>query len=420
MRLPRGTVPAATLTVALLAARWGFPAPELSDPAGGPLPDGLALSTPPLYVALGPLFSLWDGVSMLSMSRLKGFAIGCGLLFLAWRLLALRPVVAGRARTITSPVRYLLRELGIAVAAVVAFAAFVVAGAVWHRPMRALVGAPSDVVVTDFHAHTTVSHDVDGLVDGYDLAANLRWHRRAGFDAVFITDHNTTAGWRSDTGSVAPSACPGVEVSAWRAHVVLLGSTTEVDRDRYEDSLDGVLALLRDAAPRYNALAVASLPEYDRGHWAYLRRWLDAGLDGFEVVNASPKANEFPRARRDSVIALARAERRFVVGVSDSHGWGATSMTWNLVPLPGWRDRRATLCADLVDALRLGGFAGNQVVERHRLRPDDPWPALLTPLGVAWALWRSEPASLAASWLAWAWLPVAVRAATRRGRRPAG
>ena len=28
--------------------------------------------------------------------------------------------------------------------------------------------------------------------------------------------------------------------------------------------------------------------------------------DGFEIVNAAPKANEFSRAHRDSVVALAR------------------------------------------------------------------------------------------------------------------
>jgi hypothetical protein len=68
-----------------------------------------------------------------------------------------------------------------------------------------------------------------------------------------------------------------------------------------------------------------------------------AGLDGFEIVNASPKANELSRTRRDSVVAWP-GPGRFVVGVSDHHGWGATSMVWNLVPIPSWQTNPAALC----------------------------------------------------------------------------
>jgi len=33
-------------------------------------------------VVLSPVYSLWDGVAMLSMSRLEGFLIGLALLYL--------------------------------------------------------------------------------------------------------------------------------------------------------------------------------------------------------------------------------------------------------------------------------------------------------------------------------------------------
>ena len=120
-------------------------------------------------------------------------------------------------------------------------------------------------------------------------------------------------------------------MSAWRAHIVLLGDTLPVDRTRYNGSLEELLDLLRNSESSYGALSVASLPEYRRNHWHRLDTLVRAGLDGFEIVNASPKANELTRAERDTVIALARAHNRLVLGVSDSHGWGATSMVWNLV-----------------------------------------------------------------------------------------
>ena len=78
---------------------------------------------------------------------------------------------------------------------------------------------------------------------------------------------------------------------------------------------------------------------------------------------------------RDSVIALARSANVFVVGVSDSHGWGATSMVWNLVRLRDPLSKSADVCAAVLHRLS-GGFPAVQVVERHRLRPDAWWPAL--------------------------------------------
>jgi hypothetical protein len=112
-------------------------------------------------------------------------------------------------------------------------------------------------------------------------------------------------------------------------------------------------------------------------------------------------------------VALARRSGRFVLGVSDHHGWGATSVVWNLVTVPGWRSAPDRLCAGVLG--RLGeGFGAARIVERHRLRPDSPWPKLLTPIGVLWESWRSMGRLAAASWLLWIWGIWGLR--VRRGR----
>jgi hypothetical protein len=183
---------------------------------------------------------------------------------------------------------------------------------------------------------------------------------------------------------------------------VLLGDTLPVDRRRYSGSLEGLFALLRNSDSAYSALSVASIPEYRRNHWGRLDLLVVAGLDGFEIVNASPKANEITRAERDSVIDLARKHNRFVVGVSDSHGWGATSMVWNLVRTPSG-EARGDICQAVLQQLRTG-FPAVRVIERHRLRPDAWWPMWLTPLGVLWETWRSMGWTLAVSWLVWIWV----------------
>lgn len=398
------------LTAALLIARLAA-VPALSDPVAGAAPAALHLQVPWLYLVFSPVFTLWDGISMLSMSRLEGFLAGLAVLYLIWRLLGVRRPFS------------VLRELRTLAVALVLLLGFLMAGALWHRPMLALAGIDRDDLVVDFHSHTNLSHDVRGtLMRGFDHEANRRWHARAGFDAAFITDHNIVSRQSLVASRQSPvvnlrsramTLCPGIEVSAWRAHIVLLGDTLPVDRRRYNDSFDELLALLETSDSVYGSPSVASLPEYRRNHWERLDTLMRAGLDGFEIVNASPKANEITRTERDWVIRLARAHDLFVVGVSDSHGWGATSMVWNLVRMPGGGE----ICGGILDELGKG-FGSVRIIERHRLRPDAWWPMWLTPVGVVWESWRSMGWGMTVSWLAWiwfvAWRPISLRTSSMR------
>jgi hypothetical protein len=368
--------------------------PEISElPSQTAAFASLYLSAPALYLLLGPFFSLWDGISMLSMTRLRGFLQGLAVLYVLWRILVWRR----RSNPASSRLRARwLGEIGILLVSLVCLLFYLVIGLLWHRPMLSLAAVPPEFSAVDFHSHTNLSHDVRGtLMRGFDAEANRRWHARAGFDAVFITDHNTPTLAPYQPGH--PTLCHGTEVSAWGAHIVLLGDTLPISGREYRSGLGGLLRLLSVSDSAVGALSVASLPEYRRNHWDRLPELIAAGLDGFEVVNAAPKANELVRAERDSVIALARANNRFVVGVSDIHGWGATSMVWNLVQVPS---RSRQLCPDILNRLRLG-FPAVQIIERHRLRSDDAWPLWLTPVGVVWETWRSMGWRLTLSWIVW-------------------
>jgi predicted metal-dependent phosphoesterase TrpH len=372
-----------------VAARIVAP-PELSDPTGAMIPPDLRLTAPSSYVVLAPLYTLWDGVAMLSMSRLRGFLLGLAILFGLWRVgrVLLRRPFSPRA------------ELRALVVSLVILGIFIAGGLLSHRPMVKLAGLPRNLAAVDFHSHSNKSHDVRGTAMArFDTRRNLQWHERAGFDAVFLTDHNTTAGLIPTNVPVA--LCRGREVSAWRAHIVLLGGQVDSVQGPYRRDWTGLLQLLADADTRYGSVTIASLPEYERYHQQRLDSLVQAGLDGFEIVNASPKANELTRVRRDSVIALARQHDRLVVGATDHHGWGATSMVWNLVRVPG-RENLERLCASVMEALQRG-FDGVSVVERHRLRPDDWWPMWLTPLAVIWETWRGMGWEMTAAWLAWIW-----------------
>ena len=428
MRRPYLT--ASGLTVGIFIAR-AIGAPALSDPTGAPLPASLHLHFPFLNILLAPAFDIWDGVSMLGMRQLVAFFIWSAVGMLLWRVG--RQLLRRPARL---SVRSLLAEVAIVSGGVIALLSFGLAGLVWHRPMVTIAGVPAGRIAVDLHTHTNVSHDVQGtLMRGFDAEAARRWHRRAGFDAFFITDHNRIDGIPAGGGppDATPALCPGEEVSAADQHVVLLGNTTLVDNHDYGDSLPGILRLFRDAAPRFGAIAIASIPEYDAHHFHDLAKFADAGVLGFEIVNGAPKANELTLAHRDSVIALARARGLVLLGVSDSHGWGATVEGWTLVRLaaeqvPGRAVGSAPttpasssagasdglssfppVCGEILAALR-SGYDATQIAARHRLRPDAWWPRWLTPIAVVWEGWRAIGLWQAVGWILWIWGIALIRA----------
>ena len=117
-------------------------------------------------------------------------------------------------------------------ASLAGFALFLALGILWHRPMLALAGAGPDRAVVDFHSHTNVSHDVRGtLMSGFDVGPIS-----PGTAAPGSTPSSSPTTTRSQPATPArglPLRCPGIEVSAWRAHIVLLGDTLPVDRGPY-------------------------------------------------------------------------------------------------------------------------------------------------------------------------------------------
>lgn len=394
----RPLVAAATISVLILVAAFLFPAPALSDPTGAALPAGVRLAFPLLNIVLAPLFDLWDGVTMLAMSRLRAFLFGALILGAAWSIGT--SVVERKLLWRRATARLALFVLGLGL--------FILGGIRWRRPMAHIEGVHGPFLVVDLHSHTNVSHDVKGWLQGdFDLEASRRWHARGGFDAFFVTDHNRIDGWSGRVSGGASVSCPGEELSLWRAHIVVLGNTDSIPRGMYADSAPGIARLLQESESRWGGITLASIPEYDDNHFTDLPEWIRLGLDGFEVSNAAPKANEQSRAHRDSVIALARAHGRWIAGVTDQHGMGATAQAWSLVrvtyPTPDTQGERATVCYAILSSLRERGSAATQVLERHRLRPDSPWPYPLAVIAVPWEGWRAAGVWQVVSWLAWIW-----------------
>jgi len=405
----RPLIVAASLSLLILLARLAFPAPALSDPTGNLLPAGVHLAFPLLNLLFAPLFDLWDGVTLLAMPRLRAFLIGTVALGAIWSIGG--AIIGRRVRWGLAAARLLF--------SIVVLALFVLAGIGWRRSMVHLAGVPSEWLVVDLHSHTNVSHDVKGWLQGdFDLETSRAWHRRGGFSLFFVTDHNRidgwSHGWSHEQMAGTPVACPGEELSLWGAHIVVLGNTDSIPREMYADSAPGIARLFRESEARWGGVTLASIPEYDDNHFADLPQWIAEGVDGFEVSNPAPKANRQSMAHRDSAIALARANDRWLAGVTDQHGMGATVQAWTLVP----RGEGQGVCVDVLTTLRTKGFAATQVVERHRLRLDSPWPLFATVIAVPWEGWRAAGVSQLVSWLTWIWVVTLLFARTRRAGDP--
>jgi len=361
----------------LLGGLWSFP--PIVDAVTGGVPGEAELVRPFLYVALAPVSNLLDALTFFSFERAVVFVVFWALVLGAWA--AWRPVRWWRR---------LLRATGGVVAVVV----LVAAAALAPRPVPRLA-ATGGLTVLDYHAHTAASHDGR---PGYGPEQLAFWHAAQGFDASYVTDHNAIFNLPID--AVIP-LLPGVEWSVHRQHIVALGPVREIDRARFSGTTPRMLGIFAELH-RQGALGIASLPEYWENHREDLELFVSAGVDGFEIVNCSPKGLRFASTARRSIIDLAAPSDLLVVGASDNHGWGRVTCVWNL-SRPGSE-----------------GFRANQVLARPMALAQGNAAAWSAPVSQLWLMLRGLDWDERVSWLTWIALITIYRAVPRRGGGKAG
>ena len=234
-----------------------------------------------------------------------------------------------------------------------------------------------------------------------DAAKLALWHERQGFEATYVTDHNIVY-----DGSLPPppgttvNLLPGVEWSpiasmSWRSGPSKHWRATALAGARRGWCASSTPSSARGAQHRFP-------PGYWRNHQDELNAFVLAGVDGFEIVNCSPKALGFPSDLRRQVIALARIHDLMVVGASDNHGWGQVTCVWN-VSQPGAQ-----------------GFQTNRVFARPLALVQGEWRAWTAPATQPWFLLRSLSWSERVSWLTWVLIILLYRALPRREGQSAG
>jgi hypothetical protein len=294
--------------------------------------------------------------------------------------------------------------------------------------MAALAADSPDVIVTvDFHSHTRYSHDGR---PGWDPADVRAWHRSAGFDAAYISDHRTVQGAELGIVDNPSEAGQGTMLlqaleAVWRGeHVNILGAnrfykglTTADVRDVDEQAL-ALASLIGNREP----IVIETLP-------GKLDKIVPAGGPGtagiraIELVDGSPRGLDQTRIMRSRIVHLADSLNLALVAGSDNHGWGRTAPGWTLLIVPGWRGMRTdSLAFSIERSLRLGREA-TRVVERRvagELNGGNALELTLTLPIITWSMLTTLSLDERIMWALWVWVVVlALRLTTswRRRRR---
>ncbi|HVZ77191.1 MAG TPA: hypothetical protein VG818_04320 [Gemmatimonadaceae bacterium] len=372
------------------------------------------LTLSPGYIALAPLSDILDTMTLFSSRQHASFLATLLVLYVAvrgWR---------ARKRGTT-----LLHEIRAGLLSLLALVLVYAAGALLPRPMAALaVDAPfnSQIVVVDFHSHTSYSHDGR---PGFGPEQNRAWHRNAGFDAAYVTDHRTMQG--ADEGMSANPAVagqgtmllPGLEAIWKGAHVNILSAGRV-----YKGLTDAALRDVDDQALQLSSLVVSRAPVLVftfPGQLKDLHPVTGPGIAGeraIELVDGSPRGLTQDRRQRNVITAIADTLNMAPVAGSDNHGWGYTAAAWTLVPVPGWRGMSAdSLAMSIEQVIREQGFNGTQVIERRVANTSvNTWKLVLTVPLVTWRMMTTLSDSERVSWLLWTWAITVLAFAWRRRR----
>ena len=384
-----------TLFTALLLAGGLFAASPLQSVAGGVEPAA-ALQRPVALIALAPLCDVLDALSLLSIRQHVALLVTAIVVQLV-RAVLRRPAAQRRWHVAAA------REGGRLATLIAAMAAIYAVGAFVPRPMAALaLDDPSELAV-DFHSHTAYSHDGRA---SFTVAANRAWHRAAGFDAGYISDHETVRGALEARATNPRRAgdgmmiLPAVETGCRGEHLVLLGVAAD-DTLRQEWGCAAA-----EAAPSGNAadrpLAIFTLPGR-----------VDAmdsmpALAAAEIFDAAPRALDLPPAEGLQLRHTAARLGIATVASSNNHGLGRTAAAWSVLSVPGWR-RMDGPALDRAIRARLvsGGPEAVRVIERRRIGVDThsalalavtapslamliartmSWPERMVWIGAIWAL----------------------------------
>lgn len=378
------------VSLVILAVRGLSP---ITDSTGGAPPAGVTLRLPPLYVATSPVSRTLDVLSILSTAQsIAVFAT------LAAIVIAVTVFQSHRRARVA-------KRLALALGATILMIAAIEAAVVFApRPMAQLRASGESTVVIDFHSHTGASHDVRKSFSAED---NRAWHRGAGFDVGYISDHVKFDGAIAARALNPVLAGDGTSLLAaveGRYHkimsTIVLGLT---ERDSALLNKRGNV-LSHGTASGRPPISIVALP--NRNLDSVTAASLDS-LENFkaiELVDAAPRGLAQLDREERKIRELASRLGLILVAGSNNHGWGRTAAAWNLMSIPGWRAMPPGVVGLAIeDQLRSGDTTSVRIIRRLRPGVHGAGIALTLPV-IAYQTVGSLTTAERLVWIAFAWL----------------
>jgi hypothetical protein len=246
---------------------------------------------------------------------------------------------------------------------------------------------------------------------------NRAWHREAGFDAAYISDHATIAGvvaGQARNPSLAGDGTvilPAAEVRCVGQHVVVLGATAQ-DTAADCDTRRSPMASHRALGPWRDdtRIALLTIPGYLGGDQKL------PTVQAIEVADGAPRALDQMQSDERVLRHIADSAGLARVSGSNLHGWGRTAAAWSVMSIDGWRAMSPTaLDVAIRRRLRDGPARAVHVIERRRADPGASAIALAATVPVvAWSMLTTLSGSERLVWISWIWAAWAIVVLARR------
>ncbi len=402
---------AVAITLAVLVTS-AMPLRAIRDAADLGVVDEARLQASAAYLSIAPVSTVLDTLTLLTIAQ------HVAILLTAIGLFALVRVVRARTR-----VASLRRETIAALAFLAIIVLIYVVGALAPRPMAALVLSDETVLSVDFHAHTRYSHDGR---PGWTEEDVRDWHRAAGFDAVYITDHATfegaEAGIAANPGQAGQGTMilQGLEAFYRGEHVNILSAGR-----RYRGLTDASLRDVDERAVQLASFIPATSPVIIETFPGKLDKVpvtteTGPGVTAIEIVDGSPRGLAQTRANRARIVHIADSLDLALVTGSDNHGWGSTAPGWTLLRIPGWRGMTTDSLSGRIEAvIRLTRRGGTRTVERRVAPATNALEIVFAAPLAAWVMFATLSPDERVMWLIWTWgIVVLVRGYRRFRLRP--
>lgn len=354
------------------------------------------LSVTPGYIAIAPLSAVLDTITLLTVAQHVALLLWVILVYVGWRI---RP-----RRTQASP----LRETSYAAALLGGILVTYAAAALLPRPMAALATSDDTVLSIDFHAHSKYSHDGRPAWTEDDVRD---WHRAAGYDVAYITDHRTFEGAERGIASNPGQAgegtmlLQGLEAFFRGEHVNILdagrrykGLTTPDLKDVDDQSL-----AIAGIIPATTPVIIETIPG-DLSKIPVKTTQGTVGVSAIEIVDGSPHGLSQTRRERARIVRIADSLNLALVVGSDNHGWGRAAPGWTLMRIPGWRGMTTdSLSRRIEEVLRVGRRESTRNVERRIAAGAAPIALAFAAPAIVLRMLTTLSPDERVMWIVWVW-----------------